>query len=150
SAPCSARVSPLVLRFVLTYRHRRHSALHSFPTRRSSDLIFKLGTRFSETMDATVLDQNGKPTPVIMGSYGIGISRLLSAISEQNLDEKGLVWPASVAPFDVHIVPINYNNEHQKALTDELQELFTNKGFEVLIDDRKERPGVKFTDAELI
>lgn len=112
--------------------------------------IFKLGTRFSESMGATVLDQNGKPTPVIMGSYGIGISRLLSAISEQNLDEKGLVWPASVAPFDVHIVPINYNNEHQKALTDELQELFTNKGFEVLIDDRKERPGVKFTDAELI
>lgn len=112
--------------------------------------IFKLGTRFSESMGATVLDQNGKPTPVIMGSYGIGISRLLSAISEQYLDDKGLVWPASVAPFDVHIVPINYNNEHQKALTDELNELFSNQGFEVLIDDRKERPGVKFTDAELI
>lgn len=112
--------------------------------------IFKLGTRFSESMGATVLDQNGKPTPVIMGSYGIGISRLLSAISEQYLDDKGLVWPSAVAPFDVHIVPINYNNEHQKALTDELDELFTNEGFEVLIDDRKERPGVKFTDAELI
>ncbi|HLR88882.1 MAG TPA: proline--tRNA ligase [Atopostipes sp.] len=112
--------------------------------------IFKLGTRFSETMDATVLDQNGKPVPIIMGSYGIGISRLLSAISEQNLDDKGLVWPSSVAPFDVHIIPINYNNEHQKALTDELNEIFTNEGYEVLIDDRKERPGVKFTDAELI
>lgn len=112
--------------------------------------IFKLGTRFSETMDATVLDQNGKPIPIIMGSYGIGISRLLSAISEQNLDDKGLVWPSSVAPFDVHIVPINYDNEHQKALTDELNEIFTNEGYEVLIDDRKERPGVKFTDAELI
>src|SRR5699024_2984253 len=99
--------------------------------------IFKLGTRFSETMDATVLHQNGKPVPVIMGSYGIGISRLLSAISEQNLDDKGLVWPASVAPFDVHIIPINYSNEHQKALTDELNELFTNEGFEVLIEDRK-------------
>src|SRR5699024_10531139 len=68
----------------------------------------------------------------------------------QNLDDKGLVWPASVAPFDVHIIPINYSNEHQKALTDELNELFTNEGFEVLINDRKERPGVKFTDADLI
>ncbi|HLR92860.1 MAG TPA: proline--tRNA ligase [Atopostipes sp.] len=112
--------------------------------------IFKLGTRFSETMDATVLDENGRPVPVIMGSYGIGISRLLSAIAEQNLDDKGLVWPASVTPFNVHIVPINYNDEHQKSLTDELNELFTKEGFEVLIDDRKERAGVKFTDAELI
>lgn len=112
--------------------------------------IFKLGTRFSETMDATVLNQHGKPTPVIMGSYGIGISRLLSAIAEQYADDKGLVWPKSVAPFDVHIVPINYGNEHQKALTDELTGLFEQQGYEVLIDDRKERPGVKFTDAELI
>lgn len=112
--------------------------------------IFKLGTRFSETMDATVLDQNGKPIPVIMGSYGIGISRLLSAIAEQNADDKGLVWPKSVAPFDVHIVPINYEHEDQKALTDELTSLFEQQGYEVLIDDRKERPGVKFTDAELI
>ena len=112
--------------------------------------IFKLGTRFSETMDATVLGQDGRPTPVIMGSYGIGISRLLSAIAEQNADEKGLVWPAAVAPFDVHITPINYNDEHQQALTDEITELFTNKGYEVLVDDRKERPGVKFTDAELM
>ena len=112
--------------------------------------IFKLGTRFSKTMGADVLDKNGRPIPVIMGSYGIGISRLLSAISEQNLDERGLVWPDAVAPFDVHIVPINYEKEDQKALTDELNELFMDEGFEVLIDDRKERPGVKFTDAELI
>ena len=112
--------------------------------------IFKLGTRFSETMDATVLDQNGRPVPVIMGSYGIGISRLLTAITEQTADEKGLNWPAAISPFDVHIVPINYNNEEQKALTDELIELFKNEGHEVLVDDRNERPGVKFTDAELI
>lgn len=112
--------------------------------------IFKLGTRFSESMGAAVLDQNGRPIPVIMGSYGIGISRLLSAIVEQNYDEKGLVWPSTVAPFDLHIVPVNYNNEHQRKLTDELYEKFTEAGFEVLIDDRKERPGVKFTDAELI
>ena len=112
--------------------------------------IFKLGTRFSEAMDATVLGQDGRPIPVIMGSYGIGISRLLSAIAEQNADEKGLVWPASVAPFDVHITPINYNDEHQKALADEMTELFKVEGYEVLLDDRKERPGVKFTDAELM
>lgn len=112
--------------------------------------IFKLGTRFSETMDATVLDQNGRPVPVIMGSYGIGISRLLTAITEQTADEKGLNWPASISPFDVHIVPINYSNEDQRALTDELTELFRNEGHEVLVDDRNERPGVKFTDAELI
>ena len=112
--------------------------------------IFKLGTRFSEAMGATVLGQDGRPTPVIMGSYGIGISRLLSAIAEQNADEKGLVWPASVAPFDVHITPINYNNEHQQALADEISTLFKVEGYEVLLDDRKERPGVKFTDAELM
>ncbi len=112
--------------------------------------IFKLGTRFSETMGAEVLDQSGRPVPVIMGSYGIGISRLLSAITEQYADEKGLNWPVSVAPFDVHIVPINYKNEHQKALTDELTDLFQEEGYEVLIDDRDERAGVKFTDAELM
>ena len=112
--------------------------------------IFKLGTRFSEAMGATVLGQDGRPTPVIMGSYGIGISRLLSAIAEQNADEKGLVWPASVAPFDVHITPINYNNEHQQVLADEISALFQVEGYEVLLDDRKERPGVKFTDAELM
>ncbi len=112
--------------------------------------IFKLGTRFSETMDATVLDQNGRPVPVIMGSYGIGISRLLTAIAEQTADEKGLNWPASIAPFDVHIVPINYSNEDQKALTDELIAVFKEEGYEVLVDDRNERAGVKFTDAELI
>lgn len=112
--------------------------------------IFKLGTRFSETMDATVLDQNGRPVPVIMGSYGIGISRLLTAITEQTADEKGLNWPAAISPFDVHIVPINYNNEEQQALTDELIDLFKKEGHEVLVDDRNERPGVKFTDAELI
>lgn len=112
--------------------------------------IFKLGTRFSETMDATVLDQNGRPTPVIMGSYGIGISRLLSALTEQFADDKGLNWPASVSPFDVHIVPIKYTNEHQQELTDEITDLFTEEGYEVLVDDRIERAGVKFTDAELI
>lgn len=112
--------------------------------------IFKLGTRYSDAMNATVLDNNGRQTPVIMGSYGIGVSRLLSAIAEQYADEKGLVWPSSVAPFDIHIIPVQVKNEEQANLADRLYKQFVERGFSVLIDDRKERPGVKFTDAELI
>ncbi|WP_080146373.1 proline--tRNA ligase [Marinilactibacillus piezotolerans] len=112
--------------------------------------IFKLGTRYSESMNATVLDNNGRQTPVIMGSYGIGVSRLLSAIAEQYADEKGLVWPNAIAPFDVHIVPIKVKDDAQRELAEELYEVLENKNYSVLIDDRQERPGVKFTDAELI
>lgn len=112
--------------------------------------IFKLGTRYSESMNATVLDNNGRQTPVIMGSYGIGVSRLLSAVAEQYSDEKGLIWPNSIAPFDVHIIPIKMKDEAQKALAQELYEVLEAKQLSVLIDDRDERPGVKFTDAELI
>ena len=112
--------------------------------------IFKLGTRYSDSMNATVLDNNGRQIPVIMGSYGIGVSRLLSAITEQYADDKGLVWPRSVAPFDIHIVPVQVKNEEQMELANRLYEDFKQKGFDVLIDDRNERPGVKFKDAELI
>jgi prolyl-tRNA synthetase len=112
--------------------------------------IFKLGTRYSDAMNATVLDSNGRQTPVIMGSYGIGVSRLLSAIAEQYADEKGLVWPAAVAPFDLHIIPVQVKNDEQKELAFRLYDEFKSKGYRVLLDDRKERPGVKFTDAELI
>ncbi|MCC5894891.1 MAG: proline--tRNA ligase [Alkalibacterium sp.] len=112
--------------------------------------IFKLGTRYSDAMNATVLDNNGRQTSVIMGSYGIGVSRLLSAIAEQYADEKGLVWPKSVAPFDLHIIPVQMKNDEQKELGFRLYEDFKQKGYSVLIDDRLERPGVKFTDAELI
>ncbi|PRY84120.1 proline--tRNA ligase [Alkalibacterium olivapovliticus] len=112
--------------------------------------IFKLGTRYSDAMNATVLDNNGRQASVIMGSYGIGVSRLLSAIAEQYADEKGLVWPRSVAPFDLHIIPVQMKNDEQKELGFRLYEDFKQKGYAVLIDDRKERPGVKFTDAELI
>lgn len=112
--------------------------------------IFKLGTRYSESMNATVLDNNGRQTPVIMGSYGIGVSRLLSAVAEQYADEKGLVWPNAIAPFDVHIVPIKVKDDAQRELAEELYEVLENKNYSVLIDDRQERPGVKFTDAELI
>ena len=111
--------------------------------------IFKLGTRYSKSMGATVLDQNGRPTPIIMGSYGIGISRLLASVAEQRADEKGLVWPDAIAPYNVHIIPIQLKNEAQAELTEELVDLFEEEGYDVLVDDRNERAGVKFTDAEL-
>lgn len=112
--------------------------------------IFKLGTFYSEAMDATVLDSNGRPTPVVMGSYGIGVSRLLSAIVEQNNDDKGIVWPEQVAPFDVHLIPIKWSNDDHREVAEELERVLTEANLEVLTDDRNERPGVKFTDAELM
>ncbi|QEA59644.1 proline--tRNA ligase [Leuconostoc koreense] len=112
--------------------------------------IFKLGTRYSKALGAQVLDNNGRQTDVIMGSYGIGVSRLLSAIAEQKADEDGLVWPASVAPFDIHIVPINIKDEDQSRVAEQLETLLVAQGMEVLVDDRKERAGVKFADADLI
>lgn len=112
--------------------------------------IFKLGTRYSEAMDAKILDENGKSVPIIMGSYGIGVSRLLSAVAEQYADEKGLVWPRSIAPYDIHLVPIQMKKETQRTLAEELYDTLQESDFTVLMDDRNERAGVKFTDAELI
>ncbi len=112
--------------------------------------IFKLGTRYSKALGATVLDENGRAKPVIMGSYGIGVSRLLSAIAEQRADDHGLVWPKNIAPFDIHVVPVNAKNEDQMALANQIEETMTNAGYEVLVDDRKERAGVKFADSDLI
>lgn len=112
--------------------------------------IFKLGTRYSESLGAQVLDENGSQTDVIMGCYGIGISRLLSAIAEQYADDQGLVWPREIAPFDVHVVPVNSKNDAQRELGDQIAEQLTTAGFEVLLDDRKERAGVKFADSDLI
>ena len=85
-----------------------------------------------------------------MGSYGIGVSRLLSAIAEQQADENGLVWPRNIAPFDIHLVPVNLKKEDQANLTTELENELTAKGYRVLTDDRKERPGVKFADSDLM
>lgn len=112
--------------------------------------IFKLGTRYSESFGANVLDQGGRSVPVIMGSYGIGISRLLSAISEQNADENGLIWPAAIAPFDVHVIPVNVKKDDQRNLADQIEETLTQAGLSVLVDDRKERAGVKFADSDLM
>ncbi|WP_270625625.1 proline--tRNA ligase [Ligilactobacillus ruminis] len=112
--------------------------------------IFKLGTRYSEDLDAVVLDENGRQLPIIMGCYGIGVSRLLSAIVEQHSDENGIVWPRSIAPFDVHVIPVNVKKEEQVELSEKVTELLENAGYKVLVDDRKERPGVKFADSDLI
>ncbi|WP_225047474.1 proline--tRNA ligase [Lacticaseibacillus kribbianus] len=112
--------------------------------------IFKLGTRYTETMGATFLDENGRAKPIIMGSYGIGVSRLLSAIAEQTLDDSGLVWPKSIAPFDIHVVPVNLKKADQQALTASIEADLEQAGYSVLVDDRNERPGVKFADADLI
>lgn len=112
--------------------------------------IFKLGTRYSDALGATVLDENGRQQPVVMGCYGIGVSRLLSAVAEQNADEHGLVWPRNIAPYDIHLIPVNLKKADQADLTAELEQQLTAAGYRVLTDDRKERPGVKFADSDLI
>ncbi|WP_203362339.1 proline--tRNA ligase [Bacillus sp. REN10] len=112
--------------------------------------VFKLGTRYSEAMNATYLDDNGRTQPMIMGCYGIGVSRTLAAVAEQFNDEKGFIWPKALTPYDVHLVPINMKDDHQRELAEELYDLLREKRFDVLLDDRAERPGVKFADSDLI
>lgn len=111
--------------------------------------VFKLGTKYSEAMNAKFLDNQGKAQPLIMGCYGIGLSRTLSAIVEQNNDENGIIWPKSVTPFDLHLITINPKKEEQLELGDKLYSELQSK-YDVLYDDRKERAGVKFNDADLI
>ncbi|MBC1979917.1 proline--tRNA ligase [Listeria welshimeri] len=112
--------------------------------------IFKLGTKYSEAMNATILDENGRAQPIIMGCYGIGVSRILSAIAEQSNDENGLVWDKQISPFDLHLIPVNMKSEEQVAFAEFLYDSLQKAGFSVLIDDRAERAGVKFADADLI
>ncbi|MCJ2145654.1 proline--tRNA ligase [Bacillus sp. B19-2] len=112
--------------------------------------VFKLGTRYSEAMDATYLDENGRAQPMLMGCYGIGISRTLSAIVEQHHDDKGLIWPLEVTPYDLHILALNMKNDAQVQLAEKLYEDFKANGYDVLFDDRAERAGVKFADSDLI
>lgn len=111
--------------------------------------VFKLGTKYSEAMNATFLDNQGKAKPLIMGCYGIGVSRTLSAIVEQNSDDNGIIWPKSVTPFDLHLITINPKKDDQRELGDQLYAELQ-QSYEVLYDDRKERAGVKFNDADLI
>ncbi|KZM54713.1 proline--tRNA ligase [Geobacillus stearothermophilus] len=112
--------------------------------------VFKLGTKYSEAMSAVYLDENGQTKTMIMGCYGIGVSRLVAAIAEQFADENGLVWPASVAPFHIHLLTANAKSDEQRALAEEWYEKLGQAGFEVLYDDRPERAGVKFADSDLI
>ncbi|EJE1846757.1 proline--tRNA ligase [Listeria monocytogenes] len=112
--------------------------------------IFKLGTKYSEAMNATILDENGRAQPIIMGCYGIGVSRILSAIAEQSNDENGFVWDKQISPFDLHLIPVNMKSEEQVAFAETLYTSLQDADFSVLIDDRAERAGVKFADADLI
>ncbi len=112
--------------------------------------IFKLGKKYTEALDCTYLDENGKAQTSIMGCYGIGINRTLAAVIEQNFDENGIIWPVSAAPYQVVVVPVNMANEEQAALAEKIYTELQAKGIEALLDDRDERPGVKFKDADLI
>ncbi|WP_279034775.1 proline--tRNA ligase [Lactobacillus intestinalis] len=111
--------------------------------------IFKLGTYYTDTMGADFLDQNGKAKPVIMGSYGIGVTRMLSAAVEQHLTENGVAWPKEIAPFTVHLIQMKMKDETQTELAEKLEKELSAK-YDVLYDDRNERPGVKFNDADLV
>lgn len=112
--------------------------------------IFKLGTRYSEPMGATFLDAEGKARPIVMGSYGIGLGRLMAAIAEVHHDERGLVWPPSIAPADVYLIALGLKEEAIRATAGQLYRGLQAEGFQVLFDDRDERAGVKFNDADLI
>jgi prolyl-tRNA synthetase len=101
-------------------------------------------------MGATYLDENGRNQPMIMGCYGIGVSRTVAAIAEQFNDENGLLWPEAVTPYQVHVIPVNVKNDEQRELGEKLYNELLDNRFEVLLDDRQERAGVKFADSDLI
>lgn len=113
--------------------------------------VFQLGTRYSEAMKCTYLDENGKSQPMLMGCYGIGVTRLLGAAIEQGHDEKGILWPISMAPFELVICPVGYDkSELVRQTADDLHQQLQNAGIDVVLDDRGERPGAMFADWELI
>lgn len=112
--------------------------------------IFQLGTKYSLPMGAVFLDEEGREKPIIMGSYGIGLARIAAAAIEQHHDEGGIIWPATIAPFDVHLVLVRAADETQRALAEQLHDTLTGQGLAVLYDDRELSPGVKFKDADLL
>jgi prolyl-tRNA synthetase len=112
--------------------------------------IFKLGTKYSVPLKANYLDEAGSERPIVMGSYGIGPARIAAAAVEQSHDEDGIIWPGSISPFDVQMLPLNMADEDTVRVADELYSAFNEAGLEVLVDDREERAGVKFKDADLI
>ena len=112
--------------------------------------IFKLGTKYSESMGATFLDNNGKSQPIVMGCYGIGVERTAAAVIEQHHDENGIIWPLAIAPYHVVVVPVNIKKDEHRENAEKIYEELKAMGVEVLLDDRDERAGVKFKDSELI
>lgn len=112
--------------------------------------IFKLGTKYSEAMNANFIDEDGKEKPFIMGCYGIGVTRTMASIIEQHHDENGIIWPLSVAPYHVSVIPVNVKDEEQAEVAKNIYQDLVNMGIEVLLDDRNERAGVKFKDSELM
>ncbi len=112
--------------------------------------IFKLGTHYTEKLDCTYLDESGKANPIVMGCYGIGLNRTMAAVIEQNCDENGIAWPIAVAPYHAIMVPVNAGDPVQTALARSMYERLGQAGVEALLDDRDERPGVKFKDADLM
>lgn len=112
--------------------------------------IFKLGTKYSEAMNAKFIDEDGKEKPFIMGCYGIGVTRTVASIIEQHHDENGIIWPLEVAPYHVSVVAVNSKDEDQMRIATEIYEELKSMGVEALLDDRKERAGVKFKDSELM
>jgi prolyl-tRNA synthetase len=112
--------------------------------------IFKLGTKYSKPLAANVLDEAGQERDIVMGSYGIGLARIAASAVEQNYDEKGIIWPKAIAPFDVHLVQVQMKDVGQTALACSLHDALSAEGWDVLWDDRDQRPGFKFADAELI
>lgn len=112
--------------------------------------VFKLFTKYSSALKATYLDENGKEQPMVMGCYGVGVSRTMAAAIEQNYDDNGIIWPIEIAPYHVLVVPVNTKDEASAAKAEEIYMQLKKVGLETVIDDRKERPGVKFKDADLI
>jgi prolyl-tRNA synthetase len=113
--------------------------------------VFQLGTRYSESMNCTYLDEKGQQQPMVMGCYGIGVTRVLGAAIEQRFDERGILWPVAIAPFQVVICPMGYDrSENVKLTTDRIYQELLEQGVEVIVDDRGERPGAMFADWELI
>ena len=112
--------------------------------------VFKLHTKYSKALKATYLDENGREKPMVMGCYGVGVSRTMAAAIEQHNDESGIIWPVAIAPYHVVIVPISHKDEAQMSLSHEIYQTLNASGIEAVFDDRNERPGVKFKDADLI
>jgi prolyl-tRNA synthetase len=112
--------------------------------------VFKLGTKYSMALNATFLDEKGERKPCIMGCYGIGVSRILAAVVEQHHDDKGILWPRAIAPYEVAILPLNTLHAETMSVATNIYNGLAAAGVDVILDDRADRPGVKFNDADLV